>query len=384
MQTTQTERDLTRSYRSRSLLLIPTASLLFFTGCQQTPAPAPTASTAAENKVAEKPSSPSPEISSCSDCTPVTADNFVRAESDLYFGAQALKRGALGKFVHDRTPAPLDNQTVIRLNRDTLYSAAVFDLDAGPATITLPDAGKRFMSMQVINQDEYTPMVVYGKGTYTLTKDKIGTRYGIVAVRTLVDPNSPQDLDQVHTLQDAIKVTQKNPGTFEAPKWDLASQKKVREALLALAQGLPDTHYMFGTKEQTQPVRHLIGAASAWGGNPEKDALYLNIVPKQNDGKTIYQLHVANDVPVDGFWSISLYNGKGYFEQNRYNAYTLNNLTAKKDSDGSVAVQFGGCDGKIPNCLPIMSGWNYMVRLYRPRADILSGKWKFPEAKPIS
>jgi hypothetical protein len=89
-------------------------------------------------------------------------------------------------------------------------------------------------------------------------------------------------------------------------------------------------------------------------------------------------------VPVDGFRSISLYNGKGYFEQNPYNAYTLNNLTAKKDSDGSVTVQFGGCDGKIPNCLLIMSGWNYMVRLYRPRAEILSGKWKFPEAKPTS
>jgi hypothetical protein len=383
MQTIQTEKSFKRSYKSasRSLLLIPAASLLLLAGCQQNPAPAPTASTAAENTAAEKP--PQPEIPSCSDCTPVTADNFVRAESDLYFGAQALKRGALGKFIHDRTPAPLDNQTVIRLNRDTLYSAAVFDLDAGPVTITLPDAGQRFMSMQVINQDEYTPMVVYGKGVYTFTKDKIGTRYGIVAVRTLVDPNSPQDLDQVHTLQYAIKVTQKSPGTFEAPKWDLASQKKVREALLLLAQGLPDTHYMFGTKDQTQPVRHLIGAASAWGGNPEKDALYLNIVPKQNDGKTVYQLHVANDVPVDGFWSISLYNGKGYFEQNPYNAYTLDNLTAKKDSDGSVTVQFGGCDGKIPNCLPIMSGWNYMVRLYRPRAEILSGKWKFPEAKPI-
>ena len=42
----------------------------------------------------------------------------------------------------------------------------------------------------------------------------------------------------------------------------------------------------------------------------------------------------------------------------------------------------GGCDGKIPNCLPIVQGWNYMVRLYRPRAEILSGKWKFPEARP--
>jgi hypothetical protein len=89
-------------------------------------------------------------------------------------------------------------------------------------------------------------------------------------------------------------------------------------------------------------------------------------------------------VPVDAFWSISLYNADGYFQKNDLNAYSLNNITSKKSADGSVAIQFGGCDGKIPNCLPIMNGWNYTVRLYRPRAEILNGKWKFPEAQPAS
>ena len=77
------------------------------------------------------------------DAIPVTVDNFIRAESDLYFGG-ILKDsgGAIGKFNHRREPASIENQTVIRLNRDTLYSSALFDLDAGPVTITLPDAGK--------------------------------------------------------------------------------------------------------------------------------------------------------------------------------------------------------------------------------------------------
>jgi Protein of unknown function (DUF1254) len=78
----------------------------------------------------------------------VTADNFVRAESDLYFAA-IVQKGGFGRFFHDREPARLDAQTVIRMNRDTLYSGAVFDLDAGPVTITLPDAGSRFVSLQV-------------------------------------------------------------------------------------------------------------------------------------------------------------------------------------------------------------------------------------------
>ena len=312
----------------------------------------------------------------------VTPDNFVRAELDMYFGG-VVRNGGFGKIDNTREPAPIDKQTVIRLNRDTLYSAAVFDLDAGPVTITLPDAGKRFMSLQVIDEDEYTHAVHYKAGNYSLTRKEIGTRYVVIAVRTLVDPGDPNDMQQVHVLQDAVKVTQKSAGTFEVPNWDPSSQKKVRDALLALAATLPDTDRMFGAKAEVDPVRHLIGAASAWGGNPPKEAIYLNVNPDKNDGTTVYRLNVGS-VPVDGFWSVSVYNAEGYYEPNALNAYALNSVTATKAADGSVAVQFGGCDGKAANCLPIMKGWNYMVRLYRPRAEILSGKWTFPRAKPVN
>jgi hypothetical protein len=316
------------------------------------------------------------------DPVPVTVENFVRAESDLYFSS-IVKRGGFGKFDHSREPAPLDQQTVIRLNRVTLYSSAVFDLDAGPVTIALPDAGTRFMSMQVISEDHYALHVFYKSGSYTLKREAIGTRYVVAAIRTLVDPANPKDLDQVHALQDAIQVEQSNPGRFEVPNWDQASQKKVRNALLVLASTLPDSKNMFGTKDQVDPVRYVIGAAMGWGGNPQTEAMYLNVTPAQNDGKTPYQLNVKKDVPVDGFWSITVYNAEGYFQQNDQDAYSINNITAQQDADGSVTVQFGGCDGKAANCLPIMPGWNYMVRLYRPRAEILDSRWTFPEAQLV-
>jgi hypothetical protein len=312
---------------------------------------------------------------------PVTADNFVRAESDTY-AANLAKEGGLGKLLHRREPAPIQSQTVIRLNRDTLYTSGVFDLDAGPVTITLPDAGQRFMSLQFISENHYAT-TTYGAGPHTLTRDAVGTRYVLVGIRTLVNPADPEDVRKVHALQDAMTISQATSGKLETPQWDPASQKKVRDALLVLATTLPDTKRMFGTMEQVDPIRHLIGSASAWGGNNEKDALYLNIVPGKNDGTTVYRLTVK-DVPVDGFWSVSLYNAEGYYQSNPYNAYSLNNITAQKGSDGSVVVQFGGCDGKIANCLPTMLGWNYMVRLYRPRAEILSGGWQFPQAQPVN
>jgi hypothetical protein len=310
----------------------------------------------------------------------VTPDNFVRAESDRYLSG-VVKDGGFGKFMHRRDPTPIDKQTVIRMNRDTLYSAAVFDLDAGPVTIALPDPGKRFLAMQVIDQDEYTPEVAYGAVVRTLKREDIATRYVLVALRILVDPNDPKDVEAVHALQDAIRVDQPGgPGAFTIPDWDASSQRKVRNALLELAATLPETKGMFGPRGTVDPVRRLIGSAAAWGGNPEQDALYLNVTPAHNDGKTIYKLNVK-DVPVDGFWSISVYDDKGYFAPNPENAYSLNNLTAKKGDDGSFLIQFGGCDGGIANCLPTPPGWNYLVRLYRPKAEILNGAWTFPEPR---
>ena len=311
----------------------------------------------------------------------VTADNFNRAETDMYF-AQFVRRGAFGKFIHLRD-LPLES-TGVRPNRDTLYSEAVFDLDAGSVKITLPNAGKRFMSMMAINQDHYVYEVDYAAGSYTFNKPEIGTRYLFIALRTFVDPGNPQDIKQAQALQDAIKVQQRNPGRFEVPNWDPASQKNVRDALLMLNATLPDLRRAFGASFQVDRVRHLIGTAAAWGGNPDKDAIYLNVTPAKNDGTAIYQLNLPAKVPVDAFWSVTVYDGTGHFRKNQYDAYSLNSVTAKKNTDGSVAIKFGGCDGNIPNCLPTMTGWNYMVRLYRPRAEILSGKWKFPEAQPVN
>jgi hypothetical protein len=69
-------------------------------------------------------------------------------------------------------------------------------------------------------------------------------------------------------------------------------------------------------------------AKSAW--LCAKDALYLNVTPSKNDGKTVYMVAINGKVPVDGFWSIIVYNDKGYLERNPYNAYSLNSITAKK------------------------------------------------------
>ena len=63
---------------------------------------------------------------------PVTVDNFIRAESDTYIRQFRQGERRLAKLLHRREPASIDNQTVIRLNRDTLYSVP-------PCSISMPD-----------------------------------------------------------------------------------------------------------------------------------------------------------------------------------------------------------------------------------------------------
>jgi hypothetical protein len=137
---------------------------------------------------------------------------------------------------------------------------------------------------------------------------------------------------------------------------------------------------MFGKKEELDPVYWMLGAALGWGGLPAEDATYVNVFPEKNDGKTPYTLTVR-DVPVDAFWSVTLYDDKGWMPVNKYNAYSFNNVTAKKNEDGSITVHFGG-DPKQPNFLPIVPGWNYIVRMYRPKKEVLDGSWAFPDPEP--
>lgn len=208
-------------------------------------------------------------------------------------------------------------------------------------TIVKPDPGTRFQSLMVISEDHSILPVEHGAGEFTLTRQAIGTRYVMVLFRTFANPNDPADMTAAHALKDRIQVRQADAGRFEVPDWDPDSLGKVRDALNVLAATKTDMTGLFGEKSKLNPIDHLLGAASAWGGNPKEAAVYQGGMPKLNDGRTPYVLTVR-DVPVDGFWSITVYNAKGYMEPNPQNAYSINNVTATRNSDGSVTVHFGG------------------------------------------
>ena len=311
----------------------------------------------------------------------VDVDTFVRAETDRMFADLQRDAGGVNRFRHNREPAPVDRQTVVRLNRDTLYSFAVVDL-AGGATLTLPDAGGRYLSAMVLDNDHLVRDVLHDPGTYPLDAARVGTRYAVVAVRVLVDPQDPGDVAAVTALQDALTLTAGSAEPFVAPDWDAASLDTTRGALLRLAAGLRGFDRMFGTREQVDPVRHLVGTAAGWGGLPTSEASYVGVDPGLPVGRYALTLR---DVPVDAFWSVSVYDAQGFFAPNPQGRYSVNSITGVRDADGAVTVRFVPPDDPAdePNAIPVPDGWNFLVRLYRPRPEVLDGAWQVPVLRPL-
>lgn len=311
----------------------------------------------------------------------VTVANYVRAESDHMIRANMNAFGVkIGGLTHVRQPITPDNQPVIRMNQDTLYSGTVLDLSR-PVKLTLPEVNGRYQSMHVVNQDHY--MFVESKpGTYEMTEETVGTRFALVSIRTFVDILDPTDLAKAHAAQDAIQLSGGGDGPFEAPDWNTDHLAAARKALSDLAALGFDTSYAFGRKEEVRPVDRLVGAAAGWGGLPKSAAMYTLGSVDANDVQTPYAVTVK-DVPVDAFWSITVYNADGYLEANELGVNSYNNFSAQPNEDGSYTIHFGGCDDGRVNCIPITPGWNYAIRMYQPRAEILDGSWQFPVPQPI-
>jgi hypothetical protein len=322
-----------------------------------------------------------PGSSVMADDTPeVTIQNYVRAETDLQMRNYVENMDAFGRFAHLREATDVNNRDTIRPNRDTLYSWSVFDVTS-PLTIGLPDPGDRYQSLMIVSQD-HSIWSEYGPQEVVLDEETVGTRYAVLLLRTFFDPNDEEDVKAAHALQDAVTVQQADKGKFEYPGWDKEEVEAMRDKINVVAALLPDNTKTFGRKEDLDPIYWLLGAAGGWGGLPVQDVAYANGVPEKNDGKTPHALTVK-DVPVDAFWSMTVYDDKGMLIPNDYDAYSYNSVTAKRNEDGSATIHFGG-DPAQDNFIPIVPGWNYIVRMYQPRKEILEGTWRFPAPAPVT
>lgn len=308
----------------------------------------------------------------------VTQSTYIRAETDRTFQNIAAQAGGVNRWFYIRKPTPLDQQTVVRMNRDTLYSASIVDTSKG-ATVTVPKMPTgRLMSVLLVDNDHYAPAVYYDAGTYTLPRD---TKYLAVVVRTqVIDPNDPAEIALVNKLQDSVIVKANSADPLPPFKWDMTSLKTLTAQYEKEAATYPSYKGMMGPRGKVNEQTRHLAAAAAWGLNPEWDATYLNY----NGGFDASACRAATyRVPENkAFWSITVYGADGYMRNDRN---IVNSSNVKLDRDGKFTVYFGSeaqC-GSRPNRVDVTDGWNFLMRIYRPGASVLNGTYRLPDPQPV-
>jgi len=308
----------------------------------------------------------------------VMPETYVRAETDRQFGIVVKMAGGVNRLHHFRRPTPLDQQNIVRMNRDTLYSMCVVDTSKG-ATISVPVIpGDRYASVYLADNDHYCPFVIYDGGTHELPRD---TKHLGVGVRIQVfDPRDADEVALVNKLQDQFVISAGSADPLPAFEWDLASLKDLTVQYEKESARYSSWKGMMGPRGKVDEKTRHIAAAAAWGLFPEWDATYLNY----SGGHDHRLCHKATyEVPEnDAFWSITVYGHDGFMKSDDN---IVNSSNVKLNADGTFDVYYGSAQtcADVPNRLDVTEGWNFLMRIYRPGRSVLGGAYTLPVAQPV-
>ncbi|MBP7704033.1 MAG: DUF1254 domain-containing protein [Caulobacter sp.] len=366
--------------------------------------------------------------------------------------ARHLKAGGgINRLLHTRKLADHQFRTVTTPNNDTLYSFAWLDLTNGPVTLTVPPLDRYWsvalMDMFTNNNAVLGTRTVGGQGgTFTIVGPgqagggpgtvRSATPHAWLLLRLLTDGGD--DLPVTHALQDRFSLTgpagapppahaprEAAPADYFAslttlleadppPATDLrmlaglktlktdspevaagvqqaraiAQMAKGRQAYV---QGWSYTRPNLGDYDQDYLYRAII-ALLGLGALPVAEAMYMRAEGDSGGlfrGDDLYRLSLPARMPLDSFWSLSMYevveDGQQFFTANPLNRYSIGDRTRglKRNADGSVDLWIGRADPggeRSANWLPAPKAgpFSLTMRTYLPRAELLDGRWRLP------
>jgi len=303
--------------------------------------------------------------------TSVDLSNYKVAESDIAFG-NITKLTKINTFFHFPVGKfDLNNQTVVRMNQDTTYSAAIVNASKG-ASITLPESNGRYMSVMVVQNDHYINQVFTTPGTHEIKVDA-GFDFVFVGIRTRVNANDLKDIAEVKALQKAIIISAKATEPHVLPNYDIKQVIALRDKFSAGAAQKGSLNNMQGARGTVDEHMHMLGTAAGWGLLPDKNARYLSY--GQQDGQGCFTANFK--IPPfnkGGFFSITMYNADGWMFDKKA---ILNEYNIEFNSDGTFDANFGSCGESAKNNIPIVDGWNFLMRVYQPKITALD-KYEMP------
>lgn len=301
-------------------------------------------------------------IGASADSIQVTRSNYQEAEVARNFNKWAAK-GANNKLMHMTTLTPSGPAPTVRMNRDTLYSAAILDTSSGAASITLPE-GELYQSVLMIDTDVYARKFILDPGTHMVATD---TKFVWVLVRTGLE----KGIDEARRMQSLVTVQGMGDDTYSSPEYDQESLAKLTRILIdeAIAEDNGDLYYgnYPGQVDENKRMR----STAAGFGEMNGTNIYKFVEAVENN--TCMQ-STFTDPKATEFFSFTLYDTAGYLMDGNT---IINSRDMVPNKDDTYTVSINCVDGAINNISapPNLDTIGYAWRVYGASKEVENRTW---------
>jgi hypothetical protein len=297
----------------------------------------------------------------------VTMDNFIHADSVRAYLKELDQADNKVNFIRPNRVFPnTDNQDVIRMNRDTLYTKFILDVKGGATVTTKPYDG--YQNIMVLDPNHSEIATLTGHGTIKLDETMLTDgHHAFIIVRTglLRDLPKKEMFARAHKAQDNISITYNSSEPYvPSVNYDLSTLNKVKYKILEDFVKHPQKDVIkngFGTTKTRDPKAAKVVIAIGWGGLSGKNAVYSSFnSTKERCSFTIDKPNLHYDKK--GFFSITVYNADGYIATMNY---AINSEDMTPNKDGTYTINF------LASGEPVKDGEKNIIRT--PRGKIWTG-----------
>jgi hypothetical protein len=268
--------------------------------------------------------------------SPIKVDrsNYQEAEAARNFSKWAAN-GANNKLMHMTAVTPSGPVPTVRMNRDTLYSAAVLDTSTGKASITLPE-GDLYQSVMMVDTEAYARKYVVEPGTHMIATD---TKFVWVVVRTGLE----KGIDEARRVQSMITVQGMGQDTYSSPEYDQESLQRLTEVLVAEAIAEDNGDLYYGNYPgQVDEARRLRSSAAGFGGMNGTN-MYKFVESVENN---VCMQSTFSDPRATEFFSFTLYDANGFLMDGNT---IINSRDMVANQDGTYTVSINCTDDAVNN-----------------------------------
>jgi hypothetical protein len=295
---------------------------------------------------------------------PVTEQNFTDVEAEVNF-LKWKNKDAMNKLFHLDQLTPAGPMLTIRMNRDTLYSAALIDASNG-FEVHMPDQGI-FSSVMVIDQKGYAQDYIWEPGTHKINIDKTNGDFVWVLFRIGLE----EGIEKAKQAQKSVSITGMGNKVWTPKNYDKKQYHKLHDQYMneAIDTGM-FLQYGYDATRIDQRTKRLSDAAG-WGGMDFGINNYQ--ISKNLDGNACYST-TFEDPMAEEFWSFTMYDADGWLlPVNEKNV--INSRNAVPNKDGTYTIRFNCGEDAVNNLQTDEEIFGFAWRVYGSSYKVKMGKW---------